>query len=210
MCRKQIWLHSAFLYGLLFPTYSRIWRTEDFRVKAESLQIFVNLWKNLRKYLKYLAWEDPTLPPGATSLAAAPSEQISTFCKFLAGIFCPRTFCQWLRSISFLFKWGTIFLPSKYSNVICHPYSQKKRQTSLVTCNRSSLRHHLSQYVHSISPPAHSSSSLDHPNSWWWQRVFLNRWTIFVNRLAVEILLFGRAYPWLGLQLPPCKQLHWM
>ena len=61
---------------------------------VEGLHIFVNLGKNLRKNVEYLAREDLTIPPGASSLAAAPSKQITTFCKFLAGIFSPLPFCN--------------------------------------------------------------------------------------------------------------------
>ena len=61
---------------------------KPFIFAVEGLQIFVNLdgSKILRKYLEYLAREDLTKPPGASSLAADPSKQISAFCKFLAII----------------------------------------------------------------------------------------------------------------------------
>ena len=89
------------LYGLLFPhplgpfqaQTSGFEGHKPFIFAVEGLQIFVNLGgKNLRKYLEYLAREDLTIPPGASSLAADPSKQISAFCKFLANIFLPPQF----------------------------------------------------------------------------------------------------------------------
>ena len=102
MCVLKTNLAPACLYGLLFPHSVRPFQAlnsgfegqKTFIFLVEGLQIFGNLGKNLRKYFEYLARENLTIPPGASSLAAAPSKQISTFCKFLAGIFSPLPFCN--------------------------------------------------------------------------------------------------------------------